>query len=204
MQVIRKTIGDMLAEIAAAYPLHDALIYTETDVRYNFQQFIQAIDQSARGYLAAGIKPKDKVALWARNTPEWLLSFLGLIQIGAIAVPIDPNATQENLFFILEQSESRGLIIPGGPDDQRFLEMALTAKGKLDDSLRLFLGHAGWKSGQLEDELAEGDWHLLSVQPELLLQEGSQMWVAAIREVGRAFYQDVLGISGVPDDPQAN
>ncbi|NIV97999.1 AMP-binding protein, partial [Candidatus Saccharibacteria bacterium] len=55
-------------------------------------------DQSARGFLAAGINPKDKVALWARNTPEWLLSFFGLIQIGAIAVPIDPNATQENLF----------------------------------------------------------------------------------------------------------
>jgi fatty-acyl-CoA synthase len=131
MQVIHKTIGEMLAEIAAAYPLHDALIHTETDGRYNFEQFIQAIDQSARGFLAAGINPKDKVALWARNTPEWLLSFFGLIQIGAIAVPIDPNATQENLFFILEQSESRGLIIPGGSDDEKFLEMALTAKGQI-------------------------------------------------------------------------
>ncbi len=131
MQIIQKTIGVLLAEIAAANPLRDALIYAEMGMRYNFERLSQEIDRSARGFISTGIKPGDKVALWANNTVEWLLSFLGLVKIGAIVVPIDPNAAAENLQFILEQSECRGLIIAGGPQHKKYTEMALAAKKKI-------------------------------------------------------------------------
>ncbi len=146
MQVIHKTIGDMIEEIAAKNPQRDAIIHTEVGARYNFEQFRRAIDQSARGFLAAGIHSKDKVALWARNTAEWLLAFLGLTQIGALTVPIDPDSSKENLFFILEQSESRGLIIPGGSHDEKFAEMALAAKQQMASlEFIVVLGHLSSK-----------------------------------------------------------
>ncbi len=131
MQVIDKTIGGLLEEIAAANPFREAIIHTEIGVRYNFKRLSQEINRCARGFIKKGIKSGDKVALWAHNTPEWLLSFLGLTKIGAITVPIDPNATGENLHFILEQSESRGLIIPGGLENKNFAKKALTAKKKI-------------------------------------------------------------------------
>lgn len=130
MRIIDKTIGALLAEVAATYPLQDALIHAEMGIRYNFERLSQEIDRSASGFISTGINPGDRVALWAHNTIEWLLSFLGLIKIGAIVVPIDPNAAAENLQFILEQSECRGLIIAGGPQHQKYAEMALAAKKK--------------------------------------------------------------------------
>jgi fatty-acyl-CoA synthase len=128
MQIIHKTIGGMLQEVAALNPQRDAIIHSEMGVRYNFERLSREIDRIARGFIKKGIKSGDKVALWAYNTPEWLLSFLGLTKIGAITVPIDPNATKENLLYILEQSESRGLIIPGDSDSYKFVEMALAVK----------------------------------------------------------------------------
>jgi acyl-CoA synthetase (AMP-forming)/AMP-acid ligase II len=131
MQVIDKTIAGLLEEIAAENPLREAIIHTEMGVRYNFKHLSQEIDRSARGFIKKGITCGDKVALWAHNTPEWLLSFLGLTKIGAITVPIDPNAASENLHFILEQSESRGLIISADSGDKKFAEMALAAKKEI-------------------------------------------------------------------------
>jgi fatty-acyl-CoA synthase len=131
MQVIHKTISGFLEEIAATYPQQDAIIHTEMGVRYNFKDLSREIDRSARGFIKKGINAGDKVGLWAHNTPEWLLSFLGLTKIGAITVPIDPNATAENLHFILEQSECRGLIISGTSENINFKEMALDAKKQI-------------------------------------------------------------------------
>jgi len=131
MQVIHKTIGGLLEEMAAAYPQRDAIIHTEMGERYNFKRLSREIDRSARGFIKKGINAGDKVGLWAHNTPEWLLTFLGLTKIGAITVPIDPNATTENLHFILAQSESRGLIIPGVAGNSKFEEMALAAKKQI-------------------------------------------------------------------------
>jgi fatty-acyl-CoA synthase len=128
MQVIHKTIGEFLEEIADANPRHDAIVHTAKGVRYDFRRLSQEIDRSARGFIKKGINAGDKVGLWAHNSPEWLLSFLGLTKIGAITVPIDPNATGENLHFILEQSESRGLIIGADSGNKKFAETALAVK----------------------------------------------------------------------------
>jgi fatty-acyl-CoA synthase len=131
MQVIHKTISGLLEEIAAAYPQQDAIIHTEMGVRYNFKRLSREINRSARGFIKKGINAGDKVGLWANNTPEWLLSILGCTKIGAITVPIDPNATSENLHFILAQSECRGLIISSVSGTTKFEEMALAAKKQI-------------------------------------------------------------------------
>jgi fatty-acyl-CoA synthase len=131
MQVIHKTIGGLLEEMAAAYPQQDAVIHSEMGVRYHFKRLSREIDRSARGFIKLGINAGDKVGLWAHNTPEWLLSFLGITKIGAITVPIDPNATTENLHFILAQSECSGLIISGGTENRKTEEMALAAKKQM-------------------------------------------------------------------------
>lgn len=67
--------------------------------------------------------------------------------------------------------------------------------------VRVFAGYAGWSSGQLEDELAEGAWlvaeardnDLLSPQPETLWRE------VLLRQDGDLRYWATF-----PDDPHVN
>ena len=73
-----------------------------------------------------------------------------------------------------------------------------------DAPLRFFVGHAGWGSGQLESEIAEGVWLTAPADPEFVFADHEDMWVSAIRETGRAFYREVLGIASFPEDASVN
>ncbi len=66
--------------------------------------FEQIFDRAARfaGLLAAsGVRVGDRVALVMQDCPQFFYSFLGAIQLGAIAVPISTNLPPAELEFIL-------------------------------------------------------------------------------------------------------
>ena len=50
----------------------------------------------------------------------------------------------------------------------RKLLLQLLGRDKPMDGLRIFLGHAGWAPGQLEAEIAHGDWTLKHAEPEAI------------------------------------
>ena len=54
------------------------------------------------------------------------------------------------------------------------------------DSVRVFAGYAGWAPGQLEAEIARGDWHVLSVGSEWIFGDRSEgIWRALLDVVFR-------------------
>ena len=74
-----------------------------------------------------------------------------------------------------------------------------------DGSYRFFVGHAGWSSGQLESEIADGSWLSIPASPDFVFAEDDgDMWVSAMREVGLNFYRDVLGIEEFPEEVSMN
>jgi fatty-acyl-CoA synthase len=139
MTSIHKTIGQMLANVAREHAHRDALIHTEMGVRYDYKGLSREIDRVARGFISRGIKQDDKVAIWAPNIPEWLLSFLGLAKIGAVTVPVDPASSRENLHYILQQSECRGLIVAGRDKDDQRLNMAREAGHEIPTLAHIFV-----------------------------------------------------------------
>ncbi len=96
------------------------------------------------------------------------------------------------------QSEKGGVFVV---EQQDQLERLVKHSGS---DLRFFVGHAGWSSGQLESEIAEGSWLTTEARPEFVFEEHKDMWVAAIRESGRSFYRDVLGIHSFPKHASSN
>ena len=139
MRYIQQTIGQRLDDIAGENAPRDALIHTESDVRYTYELLSQEIDRVARGFICRGIAPGDKVAIWSSNVPEWLIAWLGLAKMGAITVPIDPAASSENLLYILEQSECRGLIVSGNSDDKKMVNRAREVRNDLPALSHIFV-----------------------------------------------------------------
>ena len=124
----QKTISQMLSDIRCAYPERDAVVHTEFGIRYNYDRLSMEIDKVALGFLSRGIQSGDKVAIWAPNIPEWMIAMLALAKIGAITVPIDPAAKKDNLSYILQQSETRALIITDDINAKNILEMTAAIK----------------------------------------------------------------------------
>jgi putative transcriptional regulator len=69
---------------------------------------------------------------------------------------------------------------------------------------RLFIGHAGWGKGQLEDEMQEGAWLTLPASSEHVFSDDEDLWTSVLKQIGKRFYGDVLGVKHVPDDPARN
>jgi len=108
---INLTAGGLLDDIARRYPTHDALVYPERDLRYNWSQFNERCRQVAKGLLAIGIRKGDNVAIWAYNVPEWVTLQFATAKIGAILVTINTSYKSAELEYILNQSDSTTLFM---------------------------------------------------------------------------------------------
>ncbi len=63
------------------------------------------------GLLAIGIKPGDKIATILQNCPEWNIIDMGLMQIGAIQVPVYPTIGPGTFSYILKDSEAKIVLV---------------------------------------------------------------------------------------------
>jgi acyl-CoA synthetase (AMP-forming)/AMP-acid ligase II len=76
----------------------------------------------AAGLFARGIRPGDVVAVQLPNWPEAIAAICGLIEFGAILVPIAHNYGHHEVSFILAQSKARALITAARFRRQDYLE----------------------------------------------------------------------------------
>jgi long-chain acyl-CoA synthetase len=64
----------------------------------------------ANGFLAAGVRKGDKVAILCRTRLEWTLVDYALATIGAVVIPIYPTSSPAEIEYILRDSETKVLI----------------------------------------------------------------------------------------------
>jgi long-chain acyl-CoA synthetase len=89
-------------------------LWAKHDGRYRPISWDAAADQTARlarGLLALGIEPGDRVALVAENRPEWVVADLAIMSIGAMTVPAYATNTVEDHRHILGNSGARAAIV---------------------------------------------------------------------------------------------
>ena len=78
-----------------ARPGHAALRCGELVLTYS--ELAAAVRACARGLAGAGVGAGDRVVLMLRNSAEYVVLFLAVVALGAIAVPVDPLAGGERL-----------------------------------------------------------------------------------------------------------
>ena len=75
---------------------------------YSTVEFIDHLNKISRGLLRLGVQQGDKIALISHNNRcEWNIMDHGVLQIGAIDVPIYRTMSAEDYVYILNHSESK-------------------------------------------------------------------------------------------------
>ncbi|MFO7800000.1 MAG: AMP-binding protein [Rhodohalobacter sp.] len=59
----------------------------------------------------AGLKPGDKIAIYARNSSNWATVFFSIMAFEGVVVPVLPDFTPENAHHILEHSGAKALFV---------------------------------------------------------------------------------------------
>jgi len=65
----------------------------------------------ARGLMAAGVKRGDRVVIFSESRPRWIIADQAIQACGAIGVPLYPTLAEEELAYMLQDSESRVVIL---------------------------------------------------------------------------------------------
>ena len=104
------TVGKLLEKAAADHPGGDALIVPYQDVRWNYVELNRKVDEAASGLIALGLKPGDRVGVWAPNMAEWVVLQFATAKAGLILVNINPAYRVPELEFALNQTGCRALI----------------------------------------------------------------------------------------------
>lgn len=108
------TLIDILPYQLQHYPQEDALAAKkgpEPDSqvgewkRYSTVQCIEYVNMVSKGLLELGVNPNDRIAIISENRPEWLLVDNGLLQMGAVNVPLYPTVTEEECQYIMADAE---------------------------------------------------------------------------------------------------
>jgi fatty-acyl-CoA synthase len=137
------TLGDLLTRLAAALPRHDALVYADGP-RWSFAALDAEARTIARGLIALGVEPGERVVLWATNVPEWIVLQFALAKIGAILVTANTALRGRDLDYLLRQSEAATLVTIRGVRDLdyvRELESVGAASGSIPTLKRIiFIG----------------------------------------------------------------
>lgn len=80
-------ITDVLAAHVDNVPDRVFVEFSGTELTY--AEVDERSDRIAQGLLDRGVAPGDRVAILMTNTPEFVLSFFGIVKLGAVAVPVN-------------------------------------------------------------------------------------------------------------------
>lgn len=97
----------LLEETIRKVPENMALEDFEGTTKYTFRQMATQIAKLQVLFQLAGLKPGDKVALCGRNSSNWGVSYFATQVYGAVPVSILPDFTSEDIYGLLEHSESK-------------------------------------------------------------------------------------------------
>ncbi len=85
--------------------------------------FLREVVALAKGFVAGGIEPGDKVGFIARTTYEWTLVDFGLFFAGAVMVPIYETSSPAQIQWILEDSGAVAVIAESAEHAERIAQV---------------------------------------------------------------------------------
>lgn len=155
MELINETIGTYTTRKFNELGDKDALVYVEDGRRFTFKELSHEIDMIAKSLISIGIKKGDHIALLASNSPEWIIVFFATLKIGAVCVCLSNSSTEEEIDYMLKESDSTILIVSDKDmiekvDLEKYTYLKITLKMKTLFSLGLIMSQM---KKVLDDEL---------------------------------------------------
>ncbi|MEV6358182.1 class I adenylate-forming enzyme family protein [Streptomyces hydrogenans] len=111
LHLLDKTIPEAIDYAAAQWPDKTALTFIEgAGVTLTWRDLREGISRVRAGLEALGVTPGDKVGILLRNQVEFPLTWLAVIEAGAVAVPMNPKYTPREMDFVLEDAGATWIV----------------------------------------------------------------------------------------------
>jgi Long-chain acyl-CoA synthetases (AMP-forming) len=156
----KHTIPEMLRNSFESYGQQISLVFVGEKNR-TYADLSKEVVQLSQRLIDKGIRKGDKVALLSSNMPNWGISFFAITSIGAVAVPILPDFSENEIKNIISHSEARAIFISEnlisrlGNDELDKFELAILVDNLENIIDKAISGSADEKQAEVdEDDLA--------------------------------------------------
>lgn len=92
----------------AWFPQRQALVFE--DRAYSYLELDRWVNRVANGFCALGLSKGDRIALFLPNIPEFVVAYLAIQKIGAIAVSVNVLLKPDEVTFVLRDSGSAAVV----------------------------------------------------------------------------------------------
>ena len=98
-------------------------------------EYASSADLMSAAFLNLKIKPQDKIAMISSNNrSEWCIVDVGILQAGAVNVPIYPTISQNDYEYILNHSESKYCFV----SDQEVYDKVMAIKKNVKNLIEIY------------------------------------------------------------------
>ncbi|MGO4395163.1 AMP-binding protein, partial [Variovorax sp. M-6] len=118
---VARSFADALAYGDSVHGDREAVVYGE--LRLTFAQLAARVRAFARGLIALGVEPGEHVALWMSDRPEWLVARWAVPMIGAVLVPVNTRFRDNDVTYVLAQSDCATLIMQDEARGTRYVDI---------------------------------------------------------------------------------
>ena len=128
------------------------------------------VRRAAGAFVATGLEPGDRVAIWAPNGHRWIAAALGLLHAGAVLVPINTRFKGAEASVLLERSGARVLVATRTFLDTDYVALLEAAGAALPALERTVVAEGdawdGFLASATDADLAEADRRAGGLGPE--------------------------------------
>jgi acyl-CoA synthetase (AMP-forming)/AMP-acid ligase II len=107
-------VGTIPAAVRAAAHFGDQVGLVDGPRRVPYRDLVAGVRRAAAAYLAHGVGPGDRVAVWAPNGLEYLLAALGAQYVGAVLVPVNTRYRGHEAADVVARTRARVLVVGQG------------------------------------------------------------------------------------------
>jgi fatty-acyl-CoA synthase len=146
LELLHKTIGQAFEEAAESNADGDAIISRHQGVRLSYRDLRREVERTVCGLWGLGIRPGDRVGMWAANCVEWVLLQVATTRIGAVLVNVNPAYRSHELRFVLRKSGMKAIFLHERDARANYREILEQARRDQELSLAhvILLGSQMW------------------------------------------------------------
>ncbi|WP_198683469.1 non-ribosomal peptide synthetase [Peristeroidobacter agariperforans] len=102
----------LIHEIFGAHALRapNAVAIKDGDRQLSYAELERRANKVARALIARGVRPDDRVGLYAERSAESIVGMLAILKSGGAYLPLDPNYPPERLSFMVTDSSPVALL----------------------------------------------------------------------------------------------
>jgi len=202
--LIEATIGAAFDEAVARHGQRIALVVRHQQARWSYRDLGTQVDSFAAGLHRLGLRPGDRIGIWAPNCVEWTVTQYAAAKLGLILVNLNPAYRITEIEYALTKVGCKALVFADQFKASHYLAMLRSLAPEIDKSAPGELRAAGLPELRLlictGSEGREGVFRFRDIADagSLAIQNGFSDWPDELKSSDPINIQFTSGTTGAP------